>query len=182
MPIQISIYADKLYIGNCGRLPEPWTVDNLFKKHPSKPYNPNIAHVFYLAGFIESWGRGVEKICSACEENGAPLPEYTVNAEDIMIFFEAADSFKKGMKSAGETEDVGINVGINVGIKLTKTECRIVTLLTEDCRMTTDMLADAVGVTRRTIDRCISSLKKKGVLERQGSNKDGSWVILNSQS
>ena len=35
-------------------------------KHASSPYNPNIAHVFYLAGFIESWGRGIEKICSAC--------------------------------------------------------------------------------------------------------------------
>ena len=28
-------------------------------KHASSPYNPNIAHVFYLAGFIESWGRGI---------------------------------------------------------------------------------------------------------------------------
>lgn len=175
VPIQISIYADKLYIGNCGRLPEPWTVDNLFKKHPSKPYNPNIAHVFYLAGFIESWGRGVEKICSACKENGAPLPEYTVNAEDIMFFFKASDAFKNGIKTGADTE----NVGINVGIKLTKTESRIVALLAEDCRMTTDMLADAVGVTRRTIDRCISSLKKKGILARHGSNKDGSWVVLN---
>ena len=36
-------------------------------KHASSPYNPNIAYVFYLAGFIESWGWGIEKICSACE-------------------------------------------------------------------------------------------------------------------
>ena len=25
---------------------------NLMNKHASSPYNPNIAHVFYLAGFI----------------------------------------------------------------------------------------------------------------------------------
>ena len=30
-----------------------------------------------LAGFIESWGRGIEKICTACQEDGIPLPEYT---------------------------------------------------------------------------------------------------------
>ena len=28
-------------------------------KHASSPYNPNIAHVFYLAGFLESWGRKI---------------------------------------------------------------------------------------------------------------------------
>ena len=51
----------KLYIANCGHLPENWTVENLFEKHASQPFNPNIAYVFYLAGFIESWGRGIEK-------------------------------------------------------------------------------------------------------------------------
>ena len=61
VPIQISVYEDKLYIANCGCLPENWTLENLMNKHASSPYNPNIAHVFYLAGFIESWGRGIEK-------------------------------------------------------------------------------------------------------------------------
>lgn len=61
VPIQISVYADKMYIANCGQLPDNWTVKNLMGKHASRPYNPNIANVFYLAGFIESWGRGIEK-------------------------------------------------------------------------------------------------------------------------
>lgn len=30
----------------------------MMSKHASKPYNPSIANVYYLAGFIESWGRG----------------------------------------------------------------------------------------------------------------------------
>ena len=28
-------------------------------KHASSSYSPNIAYVFYLAGFIESWGRKI---------------------------------------------------------------------------------------------------------------------------
>ena len=60
-------------------------------KHASIPYNPNIAHVFYLAGFIESWGRGIEKICSACQKEGVPQPEYTINPGDIMIKFTASE-------------------------------------------------------------------------------------------
>src|SRR5699024_1340157 len=46
VPIQISVYEDKLYIANCGCLPENWTLENLMNKHASSPYNPNIAHVF----------------------------------------------------------------------------------------------------------------------------------------
>lgn len=61
--MQISVYDDKLYIANVGRLPETWTLENLMIKHAHRPFNPNIAHTFYLAGFIESWGRGIEKIC-----------------------------------------------------------------------------------------------------------------------
>lgn len=37
VPIQISVYKNKIYIANIGRLPETWTKDNLFKKHASKP-------------------------------------------------------------------------------------------------------------------------------------------------
>ena len=85
------MYEDKLYIANCGCLPENWTLENLMSKHASSPYNPNIAHVFYLAGFIESWGRGIEKICSACEKDGVPQPEYTINPGDIMIKFTAPE-------------------------------------------------------------------------------------------
>ena len=45
VPIQISVYEDKLYIANCGCLPENWTLENLMNKHASSPYNPNIAHL-----------------------------------------------------------------------------------------------------------------------------------------
>ena len=90
-PIQISVYDDRLYIANCGKLPENWTIDSLMSKHASRPYNPSIANVYYLAGLIESWGRGIEKICQACKEDGSPLPEYTIHPGDIMIQFIAAE-------------------------------------------------------------------------------------------
>ena len=48
-------------------LPEGWTVDTFMEPHDSKPYNPDIANVFYRAGYIEHWGRGIQKICDPCE-------------------------------------------------------------------------------------------------------------------
>lgn len=166
VPIQISVYEDKLYIANCGSLPENWTLDNLIGKHASKPFNPNIAHVYYLAGFIESWGRGVEKIRVACRNSGAPEPEYTVNPGDIMIKF-----------SAGYQSDVGANVGVNVGVKLSSTEQKIINLIKDDSQITTSILAEKIGVTERTIERNIQKLKEKNMIFRVGSDKAGEWVI-----
>jgi len=42
---------------NDGQLPDNWTIDKPIKKHPSQPYNPDIANAFFRAGLIESWGR-----------------------------------------------------------------------------------------------------------------------------
>ena len=84
---QISVYEDRLYVANVDSLSENWTIESLMAKHSSVPYNPNIASVFYLAGFIESWGRGVEKICDALKADNLPMPEYTVHPGDIMIKF-----------------------------------------------------------------------------------------------
>ena len=57
IPIQVSVYDDRLYIANCGRLPESWTIKKLMEKHSSEPFNPNIAHVYYLGKFLIGVGR-----------------------------------------------------------------------------------------------------------------------------
>ena len=44
--------------------------------------------------------------------------------------------------------------------------------------MTAEEIAIEVGVTKRTIERTLVSLKKKGLIERIGSNKSGSWVVI----
>ncbi|MEP6905951.1 MAG: ATP-binding protein, partial [Gemmatimonadales bacterium] len=65
-PVQISVYADTLMIWNPGQLPTAWTVEKLREKHASQPFNPDVANVFFRAGEIEAWGRGIERIFGAC--------------------------------------------------------------------------------------------------------------------
>ena len=164
-PIQISVYDDRLYIANCGNLPENWTLTNLMSKHASVPYNPNIAYVFYLAGFIESWGRGVEKICAACEREGTPAPEYTINPGDIMIKFTApADRIIRS--KAVQTSD-----------RATDQEQIILTLLREDPGYTVKQLSEKSGVSNKSVAARLKSLKEKGLIERVGSDRKGYWKI-----
>ena len=163
VPIQISVYEDRLYIANCGCLPENWTLENLMRKHASSPYNPNIAHVFYLAGFIESWGRGIEKICSACEKDGVPQPVYTINPGDIMIEFTAPED---RVIRFGKVTDRVID-------KVTDEERALLSLLAEDPGYTMPQLSEKMGISRKTIAQRIKQLKEKGTIERIGSDRNG---------
>ena len=43
---------------------------------------------------------------------------------------------------------------------------------------TADELSVKVGVTKRTIERALARLQEKGKIERIGSKKSGSWVVI----
>ena len=68
------------------------------------------------------------------------------------------------------------NVGINVGIN--KTEKAVLSILIRNPEKTAEEMATEVGVTKRTIERTLVNLKKKGLVERIGSNKSGSWSVV----
>ena len=68
------------------------------QKHRSLPHNPDISNTFFRAGFIESWGRGVEKICRLCREYGIAEPEYTVHPNDIMMMFKSNEPVNEPVK------------------------------------------------------------------------------------
>jgi ATP-dependent DNA helicase RecG len=87
VPIQISVYNDKIIIWNEGQLPENWTVKNLLEKHASRPYNPDIANALFRSGYIESWGRGTIKIIRECKQAGIPEPVFSYDSSDISVEF-----------------------------------------------------------------------------------------------
>lgn len=168
VPIQISVYEDKMYIANCGQLPDNWTAENLLVKHASRAFNPNIANVFYLAGFIESWGRGIEKICETCKVDDLPAPEFTVNPSDIMVKFTAPED--RVIHGPGKVID-------GVTDEVTDAERRILDELRIDPGYSYVMIAENLGISKKTVAAHVKSLKEKGIIERVGNNKTAHWKI-----
>ncbi|MGI6736022.1 MAG: ATP-binding protein [Anaerovoracaceae bacterium] len=172
IPVQVSVYEDRLYVANVGTLPETWTKDNLLGKHESRPYNPNVATVMYYAGFIESWGRGIEKICAACEADGLPAPEYTVHPGDIMLKFSAPED-----RIVRVNDRVTDQVTSEVTDQLSEREKKVLSLLLEDPGYTMPQLADKIGVSRKTISLYLKALKERKLIERVGSARSGHWKV-----
>jgi len=89
IPVQIRIDENYMYINNSALLPFDWTSETLMQTHISRPFNPNIANVFYRAGYIENWGRGIQKMVDECTQLGSDKPEFIVHSSDIMVQFPA---------------------------------------------------------------------------------------------
>ena len=71
---QMKVYDDRITIWNSGKLPEGLDQEALFAEHASQPRNRLLANAFYKAGFIETWGRGIGKICEALQKAGLKTP------------------------------------------------------------------------------------------------------------
>jgi ATP-dependent DNA helicase RecG len=103
-PIQISVYADKIMMWNYGRLPENWTVEELLNKHSSRPRNPDIATTFFRSGYVESWGRGVDKMKKLCLEANIPAPQFSCQGNDFWTIFRKDIYNKEDLSGRGLNE------------------------------------------------------------------------------
>ena len=158
--IQLSVYDDKLILWNPGKLPDEITIEKLLQKHPSIPRNRQIADIFFKAGYIEAWGRGVGKIKDGFQKAGKPEPLFEELGRGVMITL-----FK------GSHENVTESVTEN-------REDSILRLIKNNKTITTSKLAQQLNVTRRSIARDIENLKNAGKLKRMGSDKGGFWEIV----
>lgn len=182
VPIQIRINPDEMIISNQCILPEGWTVETLMEPHDSMPYNPDIANVFYRAGYIEHWGRGIETICNACRELGADLPEYKLLGHGLRVFFKALESAivdeDKELESQTDNpkvpnrQAVGKDVGKDDGL-----EEKIIAMMKEDDSVTMAEMAVQLEVTQRTIEREVKKLREAGRIVRSGGRRYGHWEV-----
>ena len=176
IPIQISVYHDKLMIWNPGQLPLDWTVDNLLQKHESHPYNPDIANSFFRAAYMESWGRGFEKITEACQQASIPLPKIKYERTGLWVEFpfqvekESSVVAKTSRETSGETSR-------ETSREMTTKQREIIKWIEKDSSITGLELAKRLKISEKGVRFHLRNLKQLGIIERMGSNKDGYWRI-----
>lgn len=171
IPIQISIYEDKIYVWNDGKWPENLPVDKIYEKHSSIPYNPKIADVFYKAGEIESWGRGFDKIMEVCKAEKAPYPVINANARGVMVLCKPCDQYNRLLKDRCEKEFLP-NVRLE---KLSQEEqermAPILKYLDDNSIITNAIGRDLLGKSVATTKRYLNRLCEIGILEQKGAGR-----------
>ena len=62
-------------------------------------------------------------------------------------------------------------------VQLSKSEQRVVKLLATDARITIGALSHRLQLSEAGINKVLAALRKKGIIERVGANKNGSWKV-----
>ena len=171
-PIQIRIEEEQIIISNRCILPEGWTAETLMQPHDSIPYNPDIANVFYRAGYIETWGQGIQKICDECIALGAELPKYEIIGTGLRVYFPALKSALIDQPKAPKHQNTDKHSALDDAMVL-----RIIEKLKEQPDISQEALGESIGVTRRVVQKYINALKEAGRIERVGGKRYGHWEI-----
>ena len=91
---------------------------------------------------------------------------------DSGVFIEfMLSAILEAIRSTSLTNSIDSIRGIN------DTERRLLHLIVEDEFFTAEEASLLMGVSKRTVERSIASLKNKGLIVREGSNKSGYWKI-----
>ena len=171
-PIQIRIEEEQIIISNRCILPEGWTAETLMQPHDSIPYNPDIANVFYRAGYIETWGQGIQKICDECTALGADLPKYEIIGTGLRVYFPALKSALIDQPKAPKHQNTDKHGALDDAMVL-----KIIEILKEKPDISQEALGENMGVTRRVVQKYINVLKEAGRIERVGGKRYGHWKI-----
>lgn len=161
VPIQISIYKDKLMIWNEGQLPENWTIETLLDKHSSKPYNPDIANALFRSGYIESWGRGISKMTEQCFNFGLPAPVFFFKSSGFWV------EFRKDIYNHNQLKELGLN----------ERQIKAVLFVKENGKITNKEYQELNNTTDRTALRDIEKLIELDVFKRIGEKKGAYYEL-----
>ena len=162
VPVQISVYQDKIIFWNEGKLPENWTIEKLLTKHPSKPFNPDIANALFRSGYIESWGRGTIKMINECVQFGIPKPIYFYDMFGFWVEFKKENLNPENLKTLG----------------LNERQISAIDHIKNKGKMTNSDYQAIFKVSRNTASRDLTNLVDKGLLKASSLKGAGSFYEL----
>ena len=189
----IRVFDDRITFWNQGSLPAGITPESIFQPHDSHPRNRLIANAFYMAGFVEAWGRGYELITEAFTKEGLEVPTIEEEFGDVRVIVKReifygiqhggrVDPKTGRLIKAGDTKDF-IDYGTK---KLTERQRLIYELLpfgitkddTKNEPITTARLARQFGKSSSTIKRDMKALQDLGLVTHIGPSNGGYWKRL----
>lgn len=185
---QLRVFDDRITLWNEGTLPEGYSPESLFGPHDSKPRNRLIANAFYMAGFIEAWGRGFEIIKKEFTKAGLEVPiiEEEFGGVRVLIKREIFNAIQNGGKIDDRTgKIVNAHNDNDVTKKLTERQLFIYELLQIDDtknvtkkEITIKQLSTKIGKDVRTIKRDMRTLQELGLIKHVGPANGGYWIRI----
>jgi len=138
-------------------LPEHWTIEHLFEKHSSEPFNTALANAFFRSGDIESWGRGYRKIVRSMEGVGLLPPIIQVMGGMTVSLYSSA---------VAQLRLMGLD----------EHQQAVISYVIQNRQVTNSDVQRVLGTSKPTATRVLKSLDK--YLEQVGTRGAGTYYRL----
>jgi len=146
-PIRVAIFHDRLEVENPGLLPFGLTLDDL-PLGISKLRNRVIGRVFHELGLVEQWGSGVQRMISACHDDGLATPVWEEIGFRLRVTLRTAPSRPPRIDARDRT---------------------ILDLLGTGEGRGTREIAEAIGLSTRSTRTRLARLVERGLVREAGT-------------
>lgn len=186
-PIEVRIESDRMEIVSFPGPDRSVTREGLknYRVSNRRYRNRRIGDFLKELHLTEGRNTGFKKILDALKVNGSPDPEFETDEERsyfisrlfvhegfINIFSDEPKRSQKGAKKGAEKE-------LNDRIERKNA---VLGILQEKPTTTQIQLMEKLDLTRKQIQKVIKELQEEGSLVREGSNRNGRWIVVNSES
>ena len=167
--VHLDIYDNRLTVTSPGGMYNGMLIQELdIADVSSERRNPILANVMAQLDYMEKRGSGLTRICNETKA----LDGYRDELKPV--FKSTPTQFQTTIFASSDSS----NVGDVSETKLTERQQKILNLIKKSPTITGKQMSKTLSVSQRTIERDISSLRKIGILKREGKDNDGTWVVV----
>lgn len=171
--VHLDIYDNRLVVTSPGGMYNGTLIQEQdIADVSSERRNPILANVMAQLDYMEKRGSGLTRICKETEA----LSGYKEELKPV--FKSTTTQFQTIIYASHNRQNVGDMSETMSEIKLTERQQYIISLIKNVPTITVKQMSEIMSVNKRTVERDLTHLKKIGKLMREGSDKDGIWVVI----
>ena len=187
---QMKVYDDRIRLWNDGILPDGYNLQSLIEEHSSYVRNKLIANAFYIAGFIENWGRGIEKVQEEFAAAALPMPVFETNSGGVLVTIPRGNITKNVTKNVTKTmpnntlvnnkiveQHITKSITKTTPITLSGAALKVVRMIEKNPNITTAQMAEVIGVAKRNLIVLTNNLQRDGIIRHIGPARGGHWEV-----
>ena len=167
--LRVEKRDDGFYFSNPGTVKLP--IEVVYQGGVSRARNPRIQNMLRMIGFGKNLGTGFPTMVDAWQKKFHTLPKLEDNLQ--INFTELTFS---GMKRNGELESKSSpkSIGKSIG----KTAGKVVDAIIDNPWITIPQIAIEIQTSEANVQKHITNLRKKGIIQRVYGKKGGHWEVI----
>ena len=174
--IQIAIYDDRLEVTSPGKLAMGQTIDKM-KDGYSKIRNEALANAFSYMNLIEHWGSGIPRIINTVLNAGLKEPEFIGGDIDLRINIYRSQIHDTDLDDLNvDLDDLNVDLD-DLNVDLDYQSMNLLKLIHKYPTLTYKEYGLRLNISEATVKRLFNKLKSSKIVKREGSSRNGKWII-----